>query len=340
MDTSIVPQDKHEAVTHALRTVFSTDALDELIPLRGGMSTALVCRIAVGGRSALLRVEAVRDQLRDPVRQYACMGIAAAAGVAPPLWFADPETGVAIMDYVAERPRTEYPGGTPGLVLEIGGLIARLQATPAFPSLVDYLDGVDAVIGSVLAMGVIDERACAEHLAGYREIRDAYPRLANDALVSSHNDPNPGNLLYDGRRVWMVDWEAAFASDPHVDPAIVANWFGVEGDAENALLHAVFGEVDEARRARFLLMRQICNMFLATMMLSLVGSTRAPGTPPITDLEGPDLATVRGGLKTGEVQIGRTDGQLLFAKAALRAVRDTARGPAFAAAARLLASRG
>src|SRR5262249_9159598 len=43
-------------------------------------------------------------------------------------------------------------------------------------------------------------------------------------MVSSHNDLfKPDNILFDGQRVWLVDWEAAFRNDRYADLAVVAN---------------------------------------------------------------------------------------------------------------------
>jgi hypothetical protein len=85
-------------------------------------------------------------------------------------------------------------------------------------------------------------------------------------------------------------------------------------------------------------MRQVCNMFVACMMLNLVAAARRPGDPPITDLSSPGTEAMRLGLRTGDVRIGETAGQLAVAKALLGAVLQSARSPDFTAAARLLAA--
>jgi len=40
-----------------------------------------------------------------------------------------------------------------------------------------------------------------------------YPGGNDPNRVSSHNDLNINNVLYDGQRVWISDWEAAFPID-------------------------------------------------------------------------------------------------------------------------------
>ena len=82
---------------------------------------------------------------------------------------------------------------------------------------------------------------------GFGRICAAYP-WDRDAQVSSHNDVNPFNVLFDGDRLWLIDWEIAFRNDPFADVACVANNFadpvahaGSAEALEDALLHAWLG---------------------------------------------------------------------------------------------------
>jgi hypothetical protein len=321
-------------VSRALIAAFGRDVIDELTPMRAGLSGALVCRVVVGGETALLRVQMQHDTLRDPARLMACMSAAAAAGLAPAIRYNDAGTGVTLTDFIEAQPLAAYPGGMPAVVMELGGMVARLQATPVFPRLVDVFDGLEDIIAKALATGVLSEAAARAPLAAYRTICVAYPRLAPEAWVSSHNDLNPSNIVCDGRRLWFVDWEAAFAADPHVDPALLANWFGLQGGGEATFLARVFGEIDDIRRARFALMRGVCQMFVACMMLGLAG---AGGAAQVTDLDGPSLVDVRQGLAAGTVQLNGVNGQLALAKAQLRELVEFTEGTAFRNAAAILA---
>lgn len=334
-----IPPTKEPLVRKALREAFGVESADSLTPMTAGLSRARVYRAVVAGRPWLLRVEMSEPSaFADPHRHYACLSGAAAAGVAPAVRYADPEAGVVITDYVEAQPLSAYPGGAPALAAELARLIAALQATPAFPPLTDYLDGVDAIVADMMRLGVLTEAAAAAPLAAYRAVRDTYPRAAAGELVSSHNDLNPSNLLFDGRRLWLVDWEAAFANDPHVDPATAANWYGLEGEAEDGLLRTVFGAADEAVRARHFLMRQVVRVFVASMMLMVSARSRPPGAAPVADLAGPDLEAVRQGLRAGTLSVGSYAGRIALAKANLRAVAEAVRSPAFAASARRLAA--
>jgi thiamine kinase-like enzyme len=95
-------------------------------------------------------------------------------------------------------------------------------------------------------------------------------------MVWRHSDLKPENIVFDGQRVWLVDWQAAFVNDRYFDHAVVAN-FAVLNDADERLyLEKYFCQPpDEYQRARFFLMRQVMHTFYATVFL-LPGSAGQP----------------------------------------------------------------
>jgi thiamine kinase-like enzyme len=84
----------------------------------------------------------------------------------------------------------------------------------------------------LFAAGLLD--AHVERLELLREAYDA----GSIRLISSHNAPTPGNILFDGERLWLVDWESAFRNDPLVDAAIVLDHFARSQELEDVLLKA------------------------------------------------------------------------------------------------------
>src|SRR5688572_955732 len=111
------------SVREALLAVFGTARATQAQAISGGASGASIYRVQAGERVALLRVDRARDAFRDPRRAYTCMRVAADAGVAPALHYADPEAGVAIMDFVPCLALRDYPGGERALVRALGQLI-------------------------------------------------------------------------------------------------------------------------------------------------------------------------------------------------------------------------
>ena len=333
------PQAKQAAVERALLAAFGTAELDGAQPIRGGLSGAGVWRIRVGGIAYLLRIESARDELRDPVRGHACMRTAAAAFLAPRVRYADAEDGVAISDYVAPRSLAlDYPGAGHGLVVEVAQAVRLLHETPAFPPLVDYLTGMDSLLAVHRGLDILEPDATAELFNRYGELRGAYRTRESD-LVSSHNDLNPGNVVYDGARLWLVDWEAAFLADRYVDLATVANWFTGDAAGEAALLSTYFGGPPEPeQRARFHLMRLVNHVFMGAIFLNTAVMERPGERLDDRTLQGPSLEALRQQLRTGDFDMLAWDNRIAYGKARFAAALEGLRDPSCAASLARLAA--
>ena len=57
----------------------------------------------------------------------------------------------------------------------------------------------------------------------------------------AHHDINPRNVLFDGERLWLVDWEMAFRNDPLADVANIANNFSDVPDVDTLVLEGWLG---------------------------------------------------------------------------------------------------
>ncbi len=322
--TSPIPEHLRPAVDRGLLAAFGTTELDSVAVLPGGLSGAAVYRIRVGGIAYALRLTLSRDALRDPARGFVCMHTAAEACLAPRVRYASPEDGVAIMDLLEARPLFDYPGDGGPLIVELAQAVRALHHTPAFPGLTDYMVGMQQLIGVHRASGLIDPAATDELFDRYAGLASGY-RTAPEDLVSSHNDINPGNVIYDGRRLWLIDWEAAFLADRYLDLATVANWFA-RGDAraEDLLLTTYFGgPPTPAQRTRFEVMKVVNHVFAGVIFLNGAAGERPGAELADRTLAGPGLAQMHRGLGSGEVSFARWHDRVAYGKARLaRALED------------------
>jgi len=329
---SAIPQTLRPAVDRGLMAAFGTTELDAIAPLSGGLSGAAVFRIRVGGVAYALRLTLGRDALRDPARGFACMTTAAQACLAPTVRYASAEDGVAITDLVAQRPLADYPGDGGPLIVELAQAIRLLHETPAFPPLTDYMAGMEELIALHRASGLLDPASTAELFERYAGLACAY-RTAPGDLVSSHNDINPGNVIYDGRRLWLIDWEAAFLADRYVDLATTANWLARDAAQEALLLATYFGGPPSAeQRARFEVMKVVNHVFVGVIFLNTAAGEQPGVQPSDRTLAGPSLARMRQGLGTGQVNFARWDDRVAYGKARLRHALELLRTPAVARA--------
>lgn len=292
-----IPEDRRESVQTALTAAYGTTSPTALVPVTGGASGALTYRVEAGGKPYLLRVEGRRTPMRNP-HQYTCMQIAADAGVAPPLRYVDDATGIAIMDFIAARPLTDFPGGQPALARAAGGLIARLQATSTFPQFVDYFTVLSRMMAFIRGSNMFAPGLLDPHMEGFERIRAAYP--ADTPRVSSHNDPNLRNVIFDGERLWPIDWETAYRNDPLVDVAIMLDQLEASPAIEVQFLTAWLGRTpDAALRARLLLIRPVTRLYYAGLGFAMFAAQ--PREKPDDDLTAPTPEEFRAAFAQGKL---------------------------------------
>ncbi len=327
-----LPDTHRPTIDRALTAAFGTTAIEAIATLRGGLSGAGVYRIEIGARPYLLRIEAPADGVRDPVRSQACMKIAAEAGLAPRVLYADAQDGVAITDFVVARPCAL---SRPERIAELGQTIRALHETPAFPPLIDYLDGVEGLTAQALGSGLPSPSLIAQARATQIALSTAYRRL-KPQQVSSHNDLNPGNIVHDGRRSWLVDWDAAFLADRYVDLAAAANAYATNPDDEAQLLEAYFGApVRPDRQARLYLARQISHLFHAMIFINMAAGERPSARLNDSRGDGRTLAQLHIALGAGEPVLGSWDGRVAYGLAHLAEALAHVASPRFAEATRL-----
>jgi len=204
------------------------------------------------------------------------MKAAAQAGLAPRVWYTSIEDRIAITDYVEAAP---FP--VAGALVRIPATLRALHALTSFPRVPDHLNtscmfllnkvpAVDGFLQRFQAANVLPKAETEELLATYARLAAVYPRHLPD-FVSSHNDLfKPDNILFDGQRVWLVDWEAAFLNDRYADLAVVANMVVTNDAEESVYLQQYFGQPpDQYQLARFFLMRQLTHIFYAIAFLFL-----------------------------------------------------------------------
>ncbi len=333
----MIPEAKKDAVALALREAFGVTGFEDIQRLTAGLSAAHVFRIVVRGSPYLLRVitstgAAAGPGQGDQTRHFACMRQAAEAGVAPRVWYSSASEGISITDFVEARPlpRTEALARLP-VVLQ------ALHASPPFPPLgaASHFQVMDGFVRRFEAAKILPESETGGLFAGYARVASVYPRHDSE-MVSSHNDLNPTNILFDGDRVWLVDWEAGFRNDRYVDLLVVANFLVTNEAEEAAYLRAYFGEVaDEYRRARFYLMGQILHTAYAALCM-LMGSGGKP-VDPAADV--PEFREFHDRLWAQEFSLANGDAKVQYGRVHLHEALRNMRTERFEESLRIVSER-
>jgi aminoglycoside phosphotransferase (APT) family kinase protein len=266
----MIPEGKSTAVKRGLSEAFGVPEFEDISRMTGGLSSDLVFRIVVKGAPYVLRVMTRMDERKDSARIFACMIGAAEARVAPRVWYTNTEDGVSIVDFVQSAP---FP--LREARVRIPGVLRRLHALPRFPKTFNYVTAHKGFIWRLHGANLLAKSETEEIFIQYEKLCAVYPRLESD-MVSSHMDLKPENIVFDGSRVWLVDWEAAFVNDRYFDLAVAANFVVTNDAEEKEYLRDYFGQpADEYQYARFFLMRQVLHMMYAAVFLLLAAAGKA-----------------------------------------------------------------
>nr|WP_294947539.1 phosphotransferase [uncultured Mucilaginibacter sp.] len=303
----MIPEEKKAALTRALNDTFGINDFEDISHLNAGLSSALVYKITVLGKPYLLKIITRTDAMADPTNQYTCVRDAAAAGIAPKVWYTNVHDRISITDFVDAKP---FPISEAKVKMPL--LLKRLHAMPPFRYQINYLDIVDGFIQKLRDAKILPESITGELFDQYARLREVYPRGTAD-WVASHNDLKPENILFDGERPLLVDWEAVFLNDPYFDLAVVANFVITNEAEEKDYLTGYLGKVPtEYQLARFFLMQQIVHVAYFTFFMRLVHEAGAAIDP---DAARPDFRKFNKCMWEGGVDLNDTDNRLQYARA-------------------------
>jgi aminoglycoside phosphotransferase (APT) family kinase protein len=339
MNESIIPDEKTAAVTRALREAFGVTTFEDIGVIKNGLTSTLVFRIVVRGSPFLLRINMRKG---DVARHFTCMRAAAAAGLAPQVWYTNIDDRVSITAFVdaVSFPVTDALSRLPAA-------LRNLHSLPPFPEVPHHINtsctflinkgtALDEFIRNFQQANIPPPDDNEEFFARYAQVAAVYPHNAAD-LVSSHNDLfKPDNILFDGHRVWLIDWEAAFLNDRYADLAVLANLV-VNNDAEERVyLREYFGQPpEEYELARFFLMQQIAHMFYAMAFL-LLGSS---GKPVDWSAAVPEFSDFRRRIWAGEVDLADKHTKTIYGRLHWERLLSNVRKARFNEALRIVAER-
>jgi aminoglycoside phosphotransferase (APT) family kinase protein len=326
----MIPQEKSAAVSRAMQEAFGTTTIEEIRRMTKGLSSDLVLRIVVNGSPYLLRIMMRMDEQMNPGRIFPCMNAASDAGLTPRVRYTNAEDGISITDFVEDLPLPSTQA------LDLLPLTLRaLHTLPPFPKEFNYVTAHNYFIWKFRNASLLPQDEIDEAFFHYEHLCAAYPRLEAD-MVSCHMDLKPDNILYDGHRIWLVDWQAAFLNDRYFDLAVAANCLVTsEADEATYLGHYFAQPPDEYQRARFFLMCQALHMLSAAVFL-LLGS----GGKPIGEIyDLPSFEDFHRRVWTGQVNLADKNQQILSGMVPWKRLQHSICQPRFSESLRIIAQR-
>jgi thiamine kinase-like enzyme len=200
--------------------------------------------VRTGGASYFARMCHPRSLLGiDRRNEVVCHDLASGLGIAPEL--IHHEEGLIVTRFIDGKTLAPADVRETGMIERLGSLLGKLHgAWDGLTGEILYFCPFQTV--RTYARTAVRLKASVPADLGelLDDTRQLSRRIAPFRPVLCHNDLLPANLIDDGARLWLVDWEYAGAGHPLFDLANASANVGLADDQERVLLKAYRGYVD------------------------------------------------------------------------------------------------
>lgn len=249
-------------------------------PLPGGITNRNY-RVDVAGEAFVVRVGIPGAEVLgiDREREYRCLVAASASGAAPEVVYCRPAEGLLVTRFVPGRALAAGETPPPEGVARVVATMRRYHDGPPFPGAFSPFHALDAYLSAARHRST-PLPADIDGLYGALARLAAALQPERTRIRPCHNDLWGPNLIDDGQRVIIVDWEYAGMGDLYFDLANFAIYHCPSDAADTALLQAYFGEARSGPLARLKLLRAVAE--LREAMWYVVALRIAPHQPGFT----------------------------------------------------------
>lgn len=292
-------------------------AAPTITPVSVGLSGAGVFRVDAAGQGYVLKI-AAEGEPGAWRRTRRILEVAAGAGVAPRVVHVDEARRAILSERVVDRAFPALfanPQTRPRAIELLGATIRRVHALP-LPDDAPRLDA-RALLGT-LASSLAGAAVPAFAAEAVARVRAEPPPAPEHAPVLSHNDVNPTNLVFDGGRLVLVDWDMAGVNDPLHDLATVALFLRMDDATCLQLLGAYDGAPPRELPAGFGYRRRLIAATCGAMFLHLAHAAGHAGDATATYDSTLALGDVHARMRAGELDVATADGKWRFGIALIK----------------------
>jgi thiamine kinase-like enzyme len=221
----------------------------------GGGITNRNYRVRAGDRDYVVRIcgEGTGHLGIDREHEYQCNRIAAGLGIAPTVEHFLPGEGMLVTRFIEGEELTAQTSTQPGALARIMATIRAYHQGPAFPGRFSPFQVVRSYHRRAVEHGVQFPERFEQDLVFMANLESALAGRASEAPC--HNDLLAGNLLDDGERIWVLDWEYAGMGDPLFDLGNFAVNQNLDAGQCEFILSNYRGSIDFSELAHLHLMR-------------------------------------------------------------------------------------
>jgi thiamine kinase-like enzyme len=285
-----------------------------------GLSGAGVYHVEAAGQSFVLKIAGENEPVAAWHRKLHIQQLAANAGLAPEIVHVDEERRAVVSAFVVDRGFPMLlmtPTTREGAIAQLGRTLRRVHDLP-LSELIEAKDG--RAFLQMMWSGLSDDVSIPSFVGESVSrvlAEDAPP--SGRAPVLSHNDVNPTNLVYDGERLLLLDWETAGVNDPFYDLAAISVFFRMDENTCKQLLSAHDGEPVTQLPPRFVYDRRLAATMCGAAFLHLARRAGHPGGAATESLEAvPSLSDVYQRLRSGALSVASAEGQWVFGMALVK----------------------
>ncbi len=211
----------------------------KIVPLKGGMSESELYKIDSNDQHYVVRFMRHRSEA-SKVREVAVQTIASQNSWGPHLYASDIDEGWIIMEYIKPTPLTQADRMNDDTYRALGKSLRKIHTGPDFPLVRDKVKEVEEKLDYVHKEGKIPQSISYEVL---QNIIDSIIKNRSDIIAPTHRDLNPGNIIFSGNRLYIIDFEDAAQDDPFYDLGTVGLFFVTNFHHEKLFLNAYFNRL-------------------------------------------------------------------------------------------------
>jgi thiamine kinase-like enzyme len=219
-------------------------------PLPGGLTNRNF-KVTAGGRVYVARLSSPSSSLLaiDRPAEYANSVAAAASGVAPAVAGYAPEAGVLVVEWVEGRTLTEDDVRAGAVLPRIARACRQLHEGPRFVGTFDMFEVQRQYLDVVTERGFRLPPRYLEFMPVVDRMRAALSARPV-RTVPCNNDLLAANLIDDGERLWLIDYEYSGNNDPCFELGNIWSEADLDLDQLDLLVTEYFGRPSRAKVAR------------------------------------------------------------------------------------------
>jgi len=228
----------------------------DLLP--GGLTNRNYRVTAANGRRLVVRLSSPQSALLtiDRDAEHANAEAAASTGVAPTVLAYAPELGALAIEWIEGHTFGPADLDDSAMLAEVGATCRRLHAGPRFSTEFDMFEVQRRYLDLVTARGFRLPTGYLDYMPIVATMREALA-VRREPTVPCHNDLLAANIMSDGERLWLIDYEYSGNGDPCFELGNLCSESDLGTDRLTELVAAYYGTATAGKVARARLLGQM-----------------------------------------------------------------------------------